>query len=139
MQRLVVLALGISLSFSVLADAQDTTAPLRGNFLWIQMPHQRQFAENYPQNALKQHLAGSATLDCRVGSDEHRHDGIGLACTMLSETPEGMGFGDAALRVSRYLRIASITTAGQPTSGRHLTVTLTFEAAAPRMGAVHLD
>ncbi len=43
---------------------------------------------------------GEALLRCRV-----RSDGVPITCTVYSETPEGLGFGKAAMKLRSKIRL----------------------------------
>ena len=129
MKRLVVLCLGLALALALPVKAQvsvPAASPLT-DVIWIQRASDEQFDENYPLDARQHGIAGHVVLDCVVGPDEHRHDGIGVSCDLQSETPVGMGFGPAALSMTRYYRVAPNTIqTNEPTAGRHVRIDLGF-------------
>ena len=51
-----------------------------------------------------------------------------LDCSVASEDPGGYGFGDAALRIARGMRVAPTTSDGRSVEGGHVRVPLTFRA-----------
>jgi hypothetical protein len=63
-------------------------------------PNASQMAEALPRKALRAGVSGSALLVCFV-----RADGQFEKCEVENETPEGFGFGAAALRLGPYYRI----------------------------------
>jgi len=65
----------------------------------------------YPAAAQEQGVGGRVVLECPVGEDGR------LACVVIEETPEGMAFGAAALRMSEDWHVSSRTRDGQPTTG----------------------
>lgn len=65
-----------------------------------EQPSARDFRDTYPQRALAEGVEGLVYLDCLI-TDTYRLD-----CTIKSETPEGYGFGEAAMRLSQ-LYVAS--------------------------------
>lgn len=79
----------------------------------------------YPAAAQEQGVGGRVVLECPVGDDGR------LACVVMEETPEGMAFGAAALRMSEDWRISSRTRDGQPTAGGRIRRTLVFEPGPP--------
>ena len=95
-------------------------APVLTGVVWIERPGSADFVREYPSAALNAQREGRATLDCLVG-----HDGR-IACTVIDQYPEGEGFGDAALRLSRLHRAAPQTRDGVATSGGRVRLTLRF-------------
>lgn len=79
----------------------------------------------YPATAQEQGIGGRVVLECPVGDDGR------LACVVTEETPEGMAFGAAALRMSEDWRISSRTRDGQPTAGGRIRRTLVFKPGPP--------
>jgi TonB family protein len=87
---------------------------------WLAQPTAQDFSRYYPPRAFDEGVSGSATVDCLV-------DGAGLlACTVVSEEPEGYGFGEAALRISRHFRVAPETRDGRSTVGARIRRTIRF-------------
>lgn len=79
----------------------------------------------YPSLAQEQGIGGRATVECLVQEDGR------TACEVTEETPAGMGFGAAALRMSEDWRIAPRTQAGDSTTGGRIRRTLVFEPGPP--------
>jgi TonB family protein len=50
--------------------------------------------EFYPERALRSNVEGRVTVQCNVTIDGHMKD-----CTILSEAPDGYGFGAATVRL----------------------------------------
>lgn len=78
---------------------------------WIRQP--RDLARYYPARALARGETGQVVLNCRVDT------GGALHCSVVSETPEGWGFGDAALRIAQDYRMVPATQDGQAVEGRY--------------------
>lgn len=70
---------------------------------------------------------GHASINCRVGADGRLSD-----CRVVSETPPGRGFGQAALRMAGRIRINPRTRSGRPTAGARVTIPIPFRGPAPR-------
>lgn len=86
-------------------------APEITNPRWVRQP--RDLARYYPSRALARGETGQVLLECRV-------DTVGaLHCSVISETPEGWGFGDAALRISEDYRMVPAMRDGQAVEGRY--------------------
>ena len=82
-------------------------------------------AKAYPQAAETLAIDGHAVIACEVSAG-----GEAVDCRVLSEAPEGLGFGNAALTVSREFRFRPKTINGQPVGGGKARVPLTFRYPA---------
>lgn len=100
-----------------------TPAPVITNPVWLSRPGAREFERFYPPRALDRGREGRVTLDCRVGVSG------ALSCAVARETPEGWGFGAAALKIAPSFRIAPRMEDGRPTEGGTVRVDLTFNLA----------
>ena len=76
-----------------------------------------------PQAARAARRAGRASVNCVIRSDTRLED-----CRIVSETPPGLGFGEAALRIApMYFRFRPPTTAaGRAIDGYRVTVFVQF-------------
>jgi protein TonB len=101
------------------APSSEVTAPV-----WLDLPTAHDFAVNTPERARKQEKSGSAVMRCFI-----RQDGGLENCVALSETPAGLGFGEAAVKMSSLFRLKPQASDG--TYVAHLTVTLTLEFPRP--------
>lgn len=95
-----------------IADVATDTGPLE-----ITQPHWTRHPDNlaryYPERAVARSIEGAVTLDCIV-----RVSGA-LDCAVVSETPRGWGFAEAALRISRDYAMVPATRDGAPVEGRY--------------------
>jgi TonB family protein len=89
---------------------------------WAREPNARDFARYYPSEALDHRRSGRVVLDCVIRGSGH------LDCSVAQESPGGEGFGDAALSISRQVRVRSRLLDGSPAEGRHLRLPLAFRA-----------
>jgi protein TonB len=78
---------------------------------WLQQP--RDLTRFYPARAIAHDVEGEVLLDCLV-----RVSGL-LDCTVISESPSGWGFADAAQRIARAHRMIPATRAGVAVEGRY--------------------
>lgn len=103
------------------AETQSGPFELSG-INWVRAPSQRDFERYYPRRALYSGQDGRVVLDCVA-------DGRGrLGCSIAEEAPRGFGFGNAAISISRQLRIASRTQDGRSVEGGHLRLPLVFHS-----------
>jgi protein TonB len=86
-----------------------------GDVNWVRAPSARDFARDAG-------VSGSVTLDCIIGG------GGRLACSVAGESPDGYGFGRAAINISRQLRVSTSLSDGSSAAGRNLILPLSFRA-----------
>ena len=63
-------------------------------------PDASQVASAYPPGAVDRNIGGGVTLNCAVTAA-----GGVQGCSVVSETPTGLGFGKAALSLTHYFRM----------------------------------
>lgn len=103
---------------SMLAAASVATAPLPlSSALWKSKPTIVQLMRAYPEAPRLQRIGGRVEFECEV-----KADGALDACRMLSETPTGMGFGEAALELSRTMALHPKDRDGADVAGRVIRV-----------------
>lgn len=88
---------------------------------WISKPSGEDVGRFYPAIAQALFIPGHATLHCRVNSLGAVQD-----CTVVSETPSGLGFGQAAVSLSSLFRMKPKTVDGQAVDGAEITVPINF-------------
>ena len=91
----------LALAFAGAALAGDTHAD------WRASPNPDQLQRFYPERAQRENVGGS--VKCALSPQAVLHD-----CRVLSETPPGMGFGEAALKTTQLFQMAPATHDGQP-------------------------
>lgn len=97
-----------------------TQAPRITNPRWLSRPGAREFDQYYPPRARDRGKEGRVTLDCLVGANG------AIACVVAHETPAGWGFGDAALKIAPYFRLAPRLEDGRATEGGQVRVDIAF-------------
>ena len=99
-----------------------TACPKPGVPDWRRLPMDvSDYLRAYPPAALKGALSGRAVVSCGVSSK-----GEPVDCQVVSEEPQGLGFGDAALKLARFYRFR------QPCPGESGQVSLPIAFAPPR-------
>lgn len=78
---------------------------------WLRRP--RDLARYYPPRALQREIPGAVELDCLVGVDGY------LTCVVMSESPQGWGFGAAALNIARDHRMSPAQRDGVAVEARY--------------------
>jgi TonB family protein len=92
---------------------------------WLLKPNGDDVARAYPPIAMTLNLEGESTIKCQV-----TEAGAVEGCTVLSERPTGIGFGQAAIQLSSLFRMKPQTVDGTPVGGAEVTIPISF-----RMGA----
>jgi TonB family protein len=90
------------------------------DYTWASSPTSRDFARYYPYRAVEVGRPGYVVLICTVVAEG------ALDCAVGYEGPQGWGFGEAALRISRHFRIAPDTKDGASTAGATVRVPIRF-------------
>ncbi|HEV2364496.1 MAG TPA: TonB family protein [Caulobacteraceae bacterium] len=76
---------------------------------WFEEPTPAEISKYYPPLALKEGLSGKAVLKCTVNISGALQD-----CSVISESPDGVGFGDAALGVTQFMQFKPMLRGGRP-------------------------
>jgi protein TonB len=75
----------------------------------------------YPDRASRMEVEGRASLSCTVNAR-----GTLEGCSVTSEDPADMGFGDAALKMSKLFKMRPMSKDGQPVDGGTVRIPLRF-------------
>ena len=96
------------------------TADIR-NPTWLKRPGADEFARFYPDREQRMGITGAATISCTVAAN-----GSVNSCRVVSETPVPGGFGQAALKLSRYFKMSPQTIDGKPVEGGQVSIPIRF-------------
>lgn len=114
--------LALSLAFAgPPAYAQDQVSE---EARWEARPSQADFERLGPPDAVRAGQAGRATIDCALNATGRLRD-----CRVKAETPAGAGYGEAALRLAPYYKLAR--TQEVELEGSRLTFVVRFRYTAP--------
>lgn len=111
-----------------LAASEPVASPV-----WISRPNGEQIAQVYPRKALEEQLSGSVIFNCIWNED-----GRPINCVVESETPEGAGFLEAGLALSKGFHARSTLQDGSPISGRPYRLPIRFVPPTTAVDAVKI-
>ena len=110
------------------ANRRSLANAMLANVTWVGGPSFQQWASAYPERALEQGLSGSATVRCKFDA----HGGL-KTCRILSKSPRAMGFGRAAVSLSKYF-IGPDKVRGVSTENASVDYNVNFPIGLPRGG-----
>lgn len=117
------LALALTLGLAAgAAEAQPPQARVITNPDWLRKPNGQDFEDAYPPAAELLGLSGRAVVSCVIS-----REGLAQDCLIVAESPEGLGFDRAALKISQSFRFKPMTLDGRPVEGGAVRVPLMFQ------------
>lgn len=105
------------------AAAQDRDAD------WLKKPTAESLMAVWPRQGLERGLGGSVRLNCAVTVQ-----GALRACSVILETPPGLGFGAAALALTPQFLMKPATKGGRPVESA-VNIPINFPAPAKALGS----
>jgi TonB family protein len=96
---------------------------------WLVKPTQAELQWAYPRDALRRNINGYARLGCVVTAS-----GQAVGCQILSEEPQGAGFGQAALDLTPRFRFRPSTVDDVPVGGARIVIPIRFAIPPPGRG-----
>lgn len=108
----------VVIPFSFSDPANAAPPPPVTNPKWLLVPDPEQASAVFPAQAAKAGLStGLGVLDCGVDHTGHLVD-----CAVAREDPPGLGFGDAALKLSQVMTMVPWTREGRPLDGARVQI-----------------
>ncbi|WP_374571610.1 hypothetical protein [Phenylobacterium sp.] len=113
--------------FSFTPDMLDPAKRPTGKATWVALPDVEAFRAGFPAAAMQAGVGvARVVLRCTAGAG-----GALEGCAVESEEPAGLGFGDAALKLSGRFRLNAWSAEGLPVIGAVVRVPLRYDAGAP--------
>ena len=91
---------------------------------WLRKPGPDEFAQYYPPRAMELGKGGKVMISCTVTAK-----GTLTGCTTSGEDPPNYGFGDAALKISKFFKMKPQSIDGKPVEGGSFSTVIRFQLA----------
>lgn len=89
--------------------------------VWIRRPSAGDLARFYPPRAMTLNARGSAKVRCVLSET-----GALLDCVILQETPSGMGFGDATVKMAKFMKAKTTNDSGESLVGAYVEFSMNY-------------
>lgn len=93
---------------------------------WLKRPTADDIAAVFPAEARRRGTDGRATIGCSVTVE-----GTLARCTVVEETPPGLGYGFAALALAPQFRMTPASQDGKPVGGGTVRIPIVFKTGGP--------
>lgn len=93
---------------------------------WVQKPSGEEFAAAFPPIANALGIEGRVILACAITAN-----GVLTECVAQTETPKGLGFGEAALMMTPSFRMRPTTVGGRAKGGDTVRIPIHFKLPPP--------
>jgi TonB family protein len=97
---------------------------------WKRAPSEQDFLSVFPTAAMQAGKGGKVVLSCRITVV-----GAPTGCAVLSETPPGLGFGQAALTIIPQMLFNPAIKDGKPVEANAVKIPMTFVAPEASIGS----
>lgn len=94
------------------------------NPTWLRKPSGAELERIYPRRAMELEKSGGATLMCTVAAS-----GSVGGCSVIDESPKGLGFGEAAMAAAKFFKLNPRTVDGDVVEGAKVRIPLVFNLA----------
>jgi len=119
------------IAFAFAPGMLNGETPVIGRPQWMRLPQGADVTAGFPAAALAAHVyTGHVTLACDVGVA-----GRLANCAVVNQSPDGLGFDEAALALSADFQVSVWTQEGLPTVGGRISVPIRYESPAPKAAA----
>ena len=126
------------MAFAAPVPDNDSDLPIESTITnpdWVRLPTGDEMSRYYPALPKGLSLSGSVRMTCAVNVSGSLYD-----CHIVSEAPAGLGFGQAALRMTPVFKMKPQTIDGAPVNGAKVLVPVHFimptPPAAPPAGSL---
>jgi TonB family protein len=112
---------GVTVSPETAAAIKDCVPGAETRPDWLRKPTAAEMAKIYPPQALRMSQDGLVKIGCTVTVEGELID-----CRVVEETPEKLGFGEAALRLGPAFRMKPVTRNCESVAGAAVTIPIPF-------------
>ena len=96
---------------------------------WLKKPSSEEVSNAYPAAAALRGVGGKVLIECKIA-----RDGVPYDCRIISESPSGVGFGDATLKLASKFRMQPEVRNGAVFDGGIVRIPITFSSGGPTTG-----
>lgn len=97
---------------------------------WVKKPTAESLLSVWPVEAMKKGVGGKVVISCKIS-----RQGVLVGCKVVFESPEGMGFGPAAISMTPQFLMTPMLMDGVPVEGGDVQIPINFEDPGSGGGA----